>query len=175
MSTIAAPILITVMMAFLVLGTASIQQTQTVLTLSTQQAAVAAAARVHTIIQMLSAAVTGGSALSLSVRNAGDVAISDFGHADVIVDYTGIAGVDPFDRPIAEHVVTRLAYTAGTPAAGQWRVAAINPDTLHPTIWNPGEVLTLAATLPKPAMPGVPGAAVFATPNGVTTSAYFTL
>jgi hypothetical protein len=174
-STVAAPILIAVMMAVLILGTGRLQQSQTVLELTEKESAGTVAAHLHTIVQPLSASVlAGGSELSLTFRNSGDVAISDFAHADVIVQYAGVAGYDDVGYPFSEHVLERLTYAPLVARAEQWDVAQISPDTMHPGIWDPGEVITVAVVLPEAAMPGASGTAVFATPNGVTTSVYFT-
>jgi flagellar protein FlaF len=174
-SVVAQPILIAVMMAVLILGTASLQQSEAVLDLATRQSTSGAAARLHTIVQPVGSTVlSSGSELSLTFRNSGDVAISDFAHADVFVQYAGVAGYNNLGQPYSQRVLERLTYAPTVAHTLEWDVAQISPDILNPGIWDPGEVITLALVLPEAAMPGVPGIAALVTPNGVTSSAYFT-
>lgn len=163
MSSIATPILLTVMMAFLVLGFAGFQQFQVRTALSTRQAAEMVSDRVRTQLEVKAVDLTDAVDLYLDLHNAGSVTISDYVNMDLIVDYPSAQG----------HVISRLTYTAGGILPGQWRIAAIAPDTLHPGLWNQGETLTIQATLPQPVQNGEWGVVVVSTPNGITTSAYF--
>lgn len=174
MSSIAAPILLTVVFAFFVLGLASAQQSQMRLALAAAEGTRLAGERMRTAIE-IRAITAADSSLSLEAANIGGVSIVDFQRADLIVDYTGI--VEPGNDqnpPVTERVIVRLSFTTLAPAAGEWRVAAIVPDALHPGLWNPGESVTIEAALPRAGMGGTSGVLVLGTPNGVTATSYFT-
>jgi hypothetical protein len=172
---VAAPILLTIVLAFFVFGLVSTQHSQTVLALATAESARLAGDRAHTAVSVRAAWAI-QSDLTLEVLSTGGVSIADFERMDLFVDYTGIVQRGTWPTPTTtERVAVRLQYTSGVPVAGEWRVAGLAPDLLHPGIWNPGETLTIEAVLPRAGLEGTLGSAVLSTPNGVTASGYFTI
>jgi hypothetical protein len=93
------------------------------------------------------------------VENTGEVTVTDFSEADVLVEYTD-AG--------SSEVATRLAYT------DDWSVTGVAPDTRDPNSWNSGETATISFTLSPSAKDGTSGVIILGTSLGISDSAYFT-
>jgi hypothetical protein len=163
MSAIATPIILTVMLSFLVLGTAAVQQMQAALAYATRHAATVANDRVLTQVEIVEVEYNDVD-LSVQVLNRGGVAITDYRNMDILVDYTAGGG---------GRVVSRLTFTTGAYGSGNWRINRLVPDGLHPGLWNPGETLTIQGRLPDPVDVSDTATVVVATPNGQTASAYF--
>jgi flagellar protein FlaF len=105
-----------------------------------------------------------GTNVYVTVRNDGQSRIGDFSRMDVILQYF---------TPSATYRLTWLPYTEGVPGNNEWTVNAIVPDVFEPGILNPGEELTIQATVSPAVGTSTTNWATLATPNGITLSTYF--
>jgi len=90
--------------------------------------------------------------LDVGVENTGNEPIVDIGSIDVYL-----------------HDETGPVYIPFGTGPYQWSKLTIDPDTVHPGQWDPGETLTLTVTLDEGAAPLW---VQVVTPNGVSASAY---
>jgi archaellum component FlaF (FlaF/FlaG flagellin family) len=106
----------------------------------------------------------GNATLTVQVRNDGQTRVASWSAADVIVTYyTG-----PSTRENQW-----LAYATAAPAAGEWTVSSISPDSFEPGLLNPGETATLTIELGQPAAAGMSNVVEITTEAGVSVSAPF--
>lgn len=100
---------------------------------------------------------------TVDISNPGKTYISDFSEIDVIADYQDGSG---------NRVYRRLGYVTGAVGDNEWALKSISPDTRDPNTWNPGETVIIDLKVNPNVSTTVSGAVVFATPFGVTDSAY---
>lgn len=89
-------------------------------------------ARMRTMIS-LSVYQVVGTTVYLNVTNTGDEPISDLSHMDVIIS-------DGTSGPTYHHNAD------GAVSSAPWQMETIQPDYIHPSQLDPGEVLTLSVT-----------------------------
>ena len=103
-------------------------------------------------------------AVDTLIVNSGDVSVTDFSKADLVLAYTGDTGTKVAIHP--------KYLSTGSLSANQWTVSAISGDNFGVSVWDPDETATLRARpLPLP-QPNSLGTVLLATPHGVTASAY---
>lgn len=121
--------------------------------------------RINTRVSITATSSTGAcDAYSVNISNPGKTYISDFSETDVIADYQDGGG---------SMVHQRLSYVTGAVGDNEWALNSIAPDSLDPNTWNPGETITIDLKVSPNISATVSGSVVFATPFGVTDSAYF--
>jgi hypothetical protein len=121
----------------------------------------------RTELSPISTAMPAADTLEVIMENTGQVRLAEFDKWDFIVHYRDDAGV---------YHVEWLPYAA-EPGANEWNVAWIRlngaTEVFEPNVLNPGEQIMLQALLDPAPGPGTTNIVVVATPNGVTTSTYF--
>ena len=122
------------------------------------------------IAEIDAAVLLGGTQVEITIRNDGEVTLSDFDSWDVIVQY----GSDN-----VSYSVEWLSYTATNPpqADNQWTVSELrfngNPETIEPNMLNPGEEMEILMQLNTEVGEGTTNWATISTPNGVATQVLF--
>jgi archaellum component FlaF (FlaF/FlaG flagellin family) len=106
-----------------------------------------------------------GTGVTIQLENAGSTTIASFSRIDVIVEYVTEIGM---------RETVSLAYVAAVPAANEWTVTGIDPDTYDPRMVNPGETMELTLRLANAVMEGHPNRAIVVAPAGAGTSVTFT-
>ena len=131
-----------------------------------QESAKQQAERVETLVSIVSAgsSVPDCQSFSVDVNNPGQTSVADFSEMDLIVEYTGRD---------ATNQLTHLQYVSSSPAANQWTLSTITPDTYDPNIWNPEEKATFTFQLSPPMKHKTSGLLTIGTPLAVTVSTNF--
>lgn len=108
-----------------------------------------------------------GDSVSISLKNAGTVKLSDFAEWDVILQYSdgasGQARWYPFGS--GSNQWTEQIYQSA---------AALTPEGIEPGILNPGEEMVVTVDVSPNVGTGTTNLAVVSTPNGITASSVFT-
>ena len=128
----------------------------TVLGTAMREAAELSGERARTVINIENATST-GDGLTVELSNTGSTSVSDYEHMDFIVRYQG-SGTQ----------IKRLTYTSSALGDDEWTNGTTTPDTYQPGIWDPGETITLEASLDPAHDTSTPWTLHVATPNGVT-------
>lgn len=121
----------------------------------------------------------GGAVVALTVRNNGQVKLSDFERWDVIVEYYSEPEFwvepEPYDFNIA-----RLPYVDTAPEPLQWTVngiyvdaQALRVEAFDPGILNPDEEMVIEARLSPSVALTTTNRIVVSTPNGISAAAHF--
>ena len=110
----------------------------------------------------------GGAKVEITIRNNGEVSLSDFASWDVIAKY------DSDNDTYAKW----LPYTPSNPPENnKWTVNGIyfsgNPETIEPNILNPGEDMRILMQLDPEVADNTTNCATISTPNGITTQLIF--
>lgn len=110
-----------------------------------------------------------GSAIDVTLANTGHERIREFSQMDVILHYyTPIGG--------GTLKIVRIPYTEETtPGDNEWTITGISPDNINPGIFDPDEEMTILIKVnayPVEA-DSVNNWLQITTPNGVSTSKYF--
>ena len=120
--------------------------------------------RINTRVSITATSSEGGcDVYTVTISNPGKTYISDFSEIDVIADYQDGGG---------SRVYQRLSYVTGAVGDNEWALNSITPDTRDPNTWNPGETVVIDLKVNPNVSATISGAVVFATPFGVTDSAY---
>ena len=114
----------------------------------------------------------GGTLVDITLGNQGDVALNDFGHWDVVIQYTGSDN---------SYHIKRLPYTGGALGNNQWTVTGIfldaqtsDPEIFEPGILNPDEEAVLQIKLSPAVKAGSTNQVSVVTPNGIVAQIIFT-
>jgi len=125
----------------------------------------------RTELSTLSANLTSANLLEVALQNSGQTKLHGFDKWDVIVQYYDAGG---------SYHVGWLPYTEGSLGNNEWTVKGIYIDwenqtleVFDPEILNPGENIVIKAQLDPPVGHDTTNLAVTSTPNGVSTSSYF--
>lgn len=111
--------------------------------------------RIHTQIKILNASTnTTTQQTFIDVKNTGSEVVGDFDHMEVYL----LQGTQPY------------AYT-NLSVPWIWTFT-INPDTIHPTLLDPDEVVNITVAYDPDPFKGVPTWVKVTTANGVYDSAY---
>lgn len=129
--------------------------------------------RARTRLSVVSATTTATSTqVKLVLRNDGQVALRDFAHWDVVVQYFDGTG---------NLFIKRLTHSsAAVPGNDQWIVDGIflveqtaTPEVFEPGILNPGEEMVVLAKVNPAVGVDTNNLATVSTPNGVAISVNF--
>jgi hypothetical protein len=121
----------------------------------------------RTVIVSLAPADYQGGILELTVKNEGQVNISDFGRWDLLLEKPGA---------IANYLTYSASYP---PGANQWAIKGFyitnnSPEVFDLNILNPGEQITVGINPPTPINEGETVRVTVSTSDGVTTQSYVT-
>lgn len=106
-----------------------------------------------------------GAYADVELRNDGATRWVEFGHMDVVVEYT-----DTGDN----RVVSWIPYTSGSLSANTWVVQGIAGDAFDPGVVNPTETLQMRIEVSPAIKPGSTNRVLITTEQGVTVSSNFT-
>ena len=152
-----------------ILGTTATQGT------SLQEASEARLAQVGATISIAStsAADSGdGTNVTVLIDNSGAISYGQIADMDVLTKYTNSTGDLEIKR--LDYVCKQLCGDSTDPAANQWTVSSISPDSYNPKMWDPDERATVFLRLSPLVKASTSGTVVVAVPGGVSDSAYFT-
>ena len=132
---------------------------------SLQKAAERRTERVETLVSINSAKQGEPHCANFTVEvdNPGQTSVADFSEMDFVAEYTGRD---------ATNQATHLQYVSSIPAANQWTLSSITPDTLNPNTWDPEEKATFSFKLAPAMDAATPGSLTIGTPLAVTDSTY---
>lgn len=105
-----------------------------------------------------------GTTVTITLLNAGQTDVSQYGQMDVVLQYFDEAGV--------RHDAW-LPYSSGVLAANTWTTGAFTDDVFEPRILNPGESVQLIAQVNPAVGAGTTNRATIGTENGVTLQTLF--
>lgn len=108
-----------------------------------------------------------GTRIDVTLRNTGHERIREYSQMDLIVHYHSVNG--GYVR------IVWLPYTNGTPGGDEWTVTGISPDLINPDIFDPDEEMTIRIEVDDsdPMKYEYINWLQITTPNGVSTSKYF--
>ena len=126
---------------------------------------------VRTELSILNVLCPESSRVNVYIGNTGQTKLSDFAGWDVIVQY--------YDAEGGYHVIW-LPNTEDSLQANEWKVEGIyldsgeqTPEVFEPGILNPGEEMIINAEVSPSVGEGTTNTVIVSTPNGVSTSAFF--
>ena len=110
-----------------------------------------------------------GSTIDVTLANTGHEGIREFSQMDVILHY-----YTPADEGTLK--IVWIAYTEETtPGDNEWTITGISPDKINPGIFDPDEEMTIRIKVSgfPVKVNSVNNWLQITTPNGVSTSKYF--
>ena len=114
-----------------------------------------------------------GDSVDATFRNSGSTRLTDFAQWDLIVNF--------YDDQHTYRTLWLPFHTGSSPTVQEWALVGLYmdaanaiPEVYEPGILNPGEEMVIRLRVPSPAQPGVAGQVIVTTPNGITSSIFFT-
>ncbi len=152
----------TVLLAQTLFGTSSVQGAAL---LDASRTAVERGRTRLSVASIVSSDAGGGTNVTITADNIGEVSIVNSAQMDMLVRYTQDDG-----SLLAE----RLTYGTCAPGTNQWCLQSMSPDTFNPGLWDPGERATLQLRLAPQVKSGTTATVVVVAPNGISAVGNFT-
>lgn len=122
--------------------------------------------RMRTDLDPVAASVSpDGRTVALTVANSGQTMITFYQRIDVIIEYTAVGGA---------RTVEHLEFNPGGMGRGEWMVSSIQPDSVNPGLFDPGERMLQSLRVSAEIQSGAVNQVVVVAPNGAKMSTQFT-